>query len=227
MSPAPANIATSTIAASSDNRVNSAVAEVGDEPAGRRKRGVELEQAIKDATVAELAACGYGALTIESVAARAQTGKASIYRRWPTKQELVFDSICCVMSGPELSVGTMELDEDTSTRDALLELSVQAAEGFAGVQGDVMRSMMAEMLRDPGFSVTFEGQFHDPRKDLLRDVLARGVQRGEVRPEVDEAKLIDVLAGSLIHRYLVRRQPPVRADLVDFIDGFVMPALRP
>ena len=222
MSSAPANIAASTISAASDNQVNSA-----DESAGRRKRGAELEQAIKDATVAELASNGYGALTIESVAARAQTGKASIYRRWPTKQELVFDSICCVMSGPELSVGTVEIDEQTSTRDALLELSIQAAEGFAGVQGDVMRSMMAEMLRDPGFSATFEGQFHDPRKDLLREVLARGVRRGEVRPDVDGAKLIDVLAGTLIHRYLVRRLAADRADLVDFIDGFVMPALRP
>ena len=63
----------------------------GEDPGRQRKRGVELERAIKDATIAELACGGYGSVTIESVAARAQTGKASIYRRWPTKQELVLD----------------------------------------------------------------------------------------------------------------------------------------
>lgn len=228
MTSAPANIAGSNIADAADNADRPDQTGEPVEEAGRqRKRGAELEQAIRDATVAELASTGYGALTIESVAARAQTGKASIYRRWPTKQDLVFDSICCVMSGPELSVGSMEIDEHTSTRDALLALTIQAAEGLAGAQGDVMRSMMAEMLRDPSFAETFEGQFHDPRKDLLRDLLVRGVERGEVRPDIDESKLIDVLAGSIIHRYLVRRQPPVRSDLVNFIDGFVMPALRP
>ncbi|HEX4728285.1 MAG TPA: helix-turn-helix domain-containing protein, partial [Jatrophihabitans sp.] len=69
MSPAPANFAQA-----SDN---------AEEPGRQRKRGAELEQAIRDATIAELASGGYGSVTIESVAARAQTGKASIYRRWP------------------------------------------------------------------------------------------------------------------------------------------------
>src|SRR4051812_29188503 len=68
----------------------------GEEPGRQRKRGAELEQAIRDATITELAKVGYGSVTIESVAARAQTGKASIYLRWPTKQELVVDSVGCL-----------------------------------------------------------------------------------------------------------------------------------
>ncbi|HEX2902430.1 MAG TPA: TetR/AcrR family transcriptional regulator [Jatrophihabitans sp.] len=200
----------------------------GGEEAGRqRKRGAELEQAIRDATVAELGAVGYGALTIESVAARAQTGKASIYRRWPTKQDLVIDSLCCSLSN-ELKVGSWQLDERLSTRDALLELCLQAAMSMSGERGESMRAVMWATLRDPAFAETFEGQFHDPRKELLNVVLSRGIERGEVRADAVRGGLfIDVLAGSLIHRYLVRRQPVSKSEITAFIDDVVMPALRP
>ncbi|MEO7262767.1 MAG: helix-turn-helix domain-containing protein, partial [Jatrophihabitantaceae bacterium] len=89
------------------NSVSPASSETSGEDSGRqRKRGVALERAIKDATLAELACGGYGSVTIESVAARAQTGKASIYRRWPTKQELVLDALGDLLSGPLL--GTVD-----------------------------------------------------------------------------------------------------------------------
>src|SRR5947209_1689551 len=117
MTSAPVNIAagadSSGGSASGGNASGRACAE--DDGGRQRKRGAELEQAIRDATIAELACCGYGSLTIESVAARAQTGKASIYRRWPTKQELVFDSVCCLLSGPLLTVSELELGDEVST----------------------------------------------------------------------------------------------------------------
>ena len=59
-----------------------------------RRRGATLERAIHEAVFTELADVGYAAFTIESVASRARTGKASIYRRWPTKQDLVLDAFC-------------------------------------------------------------------------------------------------------------------------------------
>ncbi|MGI8665284.1 MAG: TetR/AcrR family transcriptional regulator [Jatrophihabitans sp.] len=213
MTSAPVNIA-----ATSDNT---------DEPSRQRKRGAELEQAIRDATVAELASGGYGSVTIESVAARAQTGKASIYRRWPTKQELVVDSVGCLLSGPLMSMAALQLDDSVSTRDALLALVGQAAVSMTGVVGAAMRSVMGESLRDEEFCSIFECDFYDPRKQVLVALLERGVQRGEVRPEAVSAMVADVLAGTLIHRFLVRRQPVVEAELVAFVDGFVMPAIRP
>jgi AcrR family transcriptional regulator len=211
MSPAPANFAQA-----SDN---------GAEPGRQRKRGAELEQAIRDATIAELASVGYGSVTIESVAARAQTGKASIYRRWPTKQELVVDSVGCLLSGPLLSVAGPQLDDTMSTRDAILALVRQAAEAMTGPLGDAMRSIMGESLRDQEFSSTVECDFHDPRKQALIDLLERGVARGDVRPDAPRALVPDVLAGALIQRFLVRRQPVRDVDLVAIVDGFVMPAV--
>jgi AcrR family transcriptional regulator len=223
MTSAPANIA----GGADSSEGGSSAAALEEEVGRQRKRGAELEQAIRDATIAELAGCGYGSLTIESVAARAQTGKASIYRRWPTKQELVFDSVCCLLSGPLMTVSELKLGEDVSTRDALLALATQAARSMTGELGDAMRSVMSESLRDPDFAATFQNNFHDPRKALLNEVLSRGVRRGEVRPDWMSGLLIDILAGALIHRYLVRRQPAVAQELVEFVDGFVMPAIRP
>ncbi|HJQ00599.1 MAG TPA: TetR/AcrR family transcriptional regulator [Jatrophihabitans sp.] len=211
MSSAPANFADA-----SDN---------GEEPGRQRKRGAELEQAIRDATITELANGGYGSVTIESVAARAQTGKASIYRRWPTKQDLVVDSIGCLLSGPLSSVAGPQLDDTVSTRDAILSLVRQAAEAMTGPHGDAMRSIMGESLRDQEFCATFECDFYDPRKQALIDLLERGVARGEVRPDAVRALVPDVLAGTLVYRLLVRRQPVVDAELVDFVDGIVMPAV--
>lgn len=198
------------------------------EEAGRqRKRGAELERAIKDATIAELACGGYGSVTIESVAARAQTGKASIYRRWPTKQDLVLDALDALLSGPLLNAEELELDDTISTRDALLALVRRVTALMSGPGGEAMRSIMGESLRDEGFCGVFECDFFDPRKQALMKLLERGVHRGEVRPDAVTVLVPEMLAGTLIHRIVVRRQSISQAELVQFVDGLVMPAISP
>ncbi|HEX8767235.1 MAG TPA: TetR/AcrR family transcriptional regulator [Jatrophihabitans sp.] len=198
------------------------------EESGRqRKRGAELERAIKDATIAELASGGYDNVTIESVAARAQTGKASIYRRWPTKQELVLESLGDLLSGPLLGAVEMQLDDKISTRDALLTLVRRISKLMTGLGGDAMRSIMAESLRNETFCGTFECDFFDPRKQILLGLLERGVRRGEVRPEAVSVLVPEMLAGTLIHRVVLRRRPISDAELVELVDEFVMPAISP
>ena len=86
----------------------------------RRRRGAELEDAICRAAFEELTESGYGAFTIESVAARAQTGKASIYRRWPGKDELLLDAFCRGIPEPVDCFSTADLADSMSTRDVLL-----------------------------------------------------------------------------------------------------------
>jgi len=213
MTSAPLNMAES-----SDN---------SDESARQRKRGAQLEQAIRSACVAELAECGYGELTIESVASRAQTGKASIYRRWPTKQVLVLDAVTGLLSGPMLNVVERRFDDSVTTRDALLDLMSQVAALMAGPEGDAMRSLMSESLRDANFSATFECEFFDPRKTALVNLLHRGVARGEVRPDAVDDFVPDMMAGALIHRVLIRRRKPSAAELEAMLDRFIMPAIQP
>lgn len=199
----------------------------GDEGGRQRKRGTELEDAIRTACVAELAETGYGELTIESVAARAQTGKASIYRRWPCKQDLVVDSVAAVMSGPMMYLVERNLEDSVSTRDALLDGMVQVVAMMGGVPGAALRSVMGESLRDRSFAGTFQCEFFDPRKEALFNVLRRGVDRGEVRPDAVDDLVIDMIAGTMIHRVLIRQQRPTKADLERMLDRFIMPAIAP
>ena len=214
MSAAPVNI---------QNSPN--MAETSDKPVSQRKRGAELEQAIRDACISELACCGYGDLTIESVASRAQTGKASIYRRWSTKQELVMDSVAELMSATMVAVGQREIPDSVSTRDALLDLMAEVSRLMCSAEGDAVRSVMSESLRDASFSGMFQCEFFDPRKVAVIRLLERGVARGEVRPDAVDDLVPDILAGALIHRILIRREVPTKADLARMVDGFILPAI--
>jgi AcrR family transcriptional regulator len=221
MTSAPLNIADTSDNAATPENV--AVTDCG----ARRKRGAELESAIRSACISELAQNGYGDLTIESVASRAQTGKASIYRRWSTKQDLVLDSVSCLMAGPMMNVIDRQFDDSVTTRDALLDLMSQVATLMAGPEGDALRSVMSESLRDPSFSGTFECEFFDPRKVALVRLLERGVERGEVRADAVDDFVPDMMAGALIHRVLIRRQQPSRHELERMLDGFIIPAISP
>jgi AcrR family transcriptional regulator len=198
-----------------------------DEVVRQRKRGAELEDAIRSACLAELAEVGYGSLTIESVATRAQTGKASIYRRWPTKQDLVRDSVGCLLAGPLMRLSERALNDSITTRDALLNLLMQVSEILAGPQGDAMRSVMSESLRDRTFASSFECEFYDPRKVALINLLERGVARGEVRADAVDDLVVEMIAGGLIHRVLLRRARTAKADLERIVDSFLMPAISP
>jgi AcrR family transcriptional regulator len=186
-----------------------------------------LEDAIRGACVAELADLGYDRLTIESVATRAQTGKASIYRRWPTKQQLVMDSVSCLLSGPLLRLLDVRYDDATTTRDALFEMLVSASELMAGPHGEVTRPLMSESMRDENFSGAFECEFFEPRKRAMLELLARGVRRGEVRADAVDDLVVEMVAGLLIQRILIRRQPLDRSELERLVDVFLVPAIRP
>lgn len=225
MTPRPSNIAYG-----SDNAAASVVPETGEEgaapEAGRRKRGEELEQAIRSATVEELAVCGYGELSIESVAARAQTGKASIYRRWPTKQELVTDAMVGLCTGPLAFANEALADDDITTREALRHLILRIAALMTGPSSAAMRAVWSEAMRDSLFAETIQREFFAPRRATLEQLLARGVARGEVRPDVRADHVHDALGGGLSQRILLRGERPTEADLEAFLDGFVMPAIE-
>ena len=85
----------------------------------QRRRGAALEDAIVAAAYDELSVVGYSAFTVEGVAARAKTGKASIYRRWPTKQLLVLDALLLQLPTPADCGIAPEMPDDMSTADAL------------------------------------------------------------------------------------------------------------
>jgi len=194
----------------------------------RRKRGEELEQAIREACVAELGQCGYADLSIESIASRAQTGKASIYRRWPTKLDLVMDSVVELCAGPlAFAQDTASHDDDITTRAALHRLLHRISSLMTGPSSEALRALWGEAVRDSGLAETIKTEFFDPRKEALFGLLQRGIDRGEVRPDVPLDFVHDVIGGTFSHRILLRREVPSDADIDRFLDGILMPAISP
>ena len=163
-----------------------------------RPRSADADRAILRATVDLLADEGYAGVTMEGVAAKAGVGKATVYRRWPSKSALVVDAISACRD-----VGWRPPDTG-SARDDLLAF----VRGFGDVlrssdAGRVMPALVAELARSPELAATFRDGFVQPRRARVLEAVGRGVERGEVRPDVDAELVADAVVALLQHRFLV------------------------
>jgi AcrR family transcriptional regulator len=194
--------------------------EFADRIVARRRRGATLEDAIQDAVFAELAEVGYAAFTIESIAARAQTGKASIYRRWPTKHDLVLDAFFARFGATDEMA---ELANPTvSTRDLLVAFGRQICE-VSRAATEVVRAVACEVTRDAELADAVENRVYCPKRAALVQVLQRGVGRGDVRPEAACELFAEILPAVLMHRMVLLNRPVSEADVVEVVDRIVMP----
>jgi AcrR family transcriptional regulator len=191
--------------------------------ARQRKRGAELEDAIHDAVFAELAEVGYAAFTIEAVAARAQTGKASIYRRWETKQDLVLDSFVARF-GPPDEILSESLGSAAPTRDVLVRLATRICE-LTDEAGEVIRAVACEVTRDPDLAAAVEQKVHRPKRVAVVELLRRGVERGEVRPEAVCDMYADLLPAMVTYRLVLTHQPVSEQEVAAIVDQVVMPLI--
>jgi AcrR family transcriptional regulator len=192
----------------------------------RRRRGAELEDAICRAAFEELTEAGYGGFTIESVATRAGTGKASIYRRWPGKDELLLDAFCRGIPEPDDCFLAGELDPSVSTRDALLQVVRTMVGAASGKKRAAMHAMAGETARDPGFARVVDRLILTPRREGLADLLRRGLVVGDVRSDAPIDLIAELVPAFFMSRLLFRHVDTSDADIVAFVDGVVMPLLR-
>ncbi|MGI8983608.1 MAG: TetR/AcrR family transcriptional regulator [Acidimicrobiales bacterium] len=163
-----------------------------------RPRSAEADRAILRAAVDLLADEGYGGVTMEGVAARAGVGKATVYRRWPSKSALVVDAVTACREQ------RCELPETGSARDDLLAF----VGGFmdhlrTSDAGRVMPALVAELSRSPELADAFREGFVQPRRAKVLEAVRRGVERGEVRAGVDPEVVADAVVALLMHRFLI------------------------
>jgi AcrR family transcriptional regulator len=194
--------------------------------APQRKRGAALEDAILEAAYTELSEAGYTAFSVEAVAARARTGKASIYRRWPTRDELLLDAVCAYLPTPR-ECGMGEIPPGMTTADALRGVARAISTVMASPAGDVMRAIKCEAATDPELARAIDDRFQAPRREFLVQLLRRGVARGEVRPGADTALVADVLPAVLTHRILLQREQITPKVISDIIEQIVLPLVEP
>jgi AcrR family transcriptional regulator len=158
--------------------------------------------AIRAAVVDELAAVGYGRFTIDGVARRAKVGKAAVYRRWPSKQEMVMAIITELALTPEPPPDAGSLEDDVVAMLRPLWSSF-----LDPTVARIVPDLLAETARDPGFRTVVHEHVGSARRDRARLILRRAVDRGELHDGVDEELCLDLLAAPLYWRLAVTREP--------------------
>jgi AcrR family transcriptional regulator len=168
-------------------------AAVAGRAAGRAPRGDATTEALRGAVRELLGELGYQALTIEGVAARSGVAKTSIYRRWPSKAEMVFDLM--LHSADELP----PLDDRGSLRGDLDSLAGRIVALVAGALGRrIFPGLIGDAAGDPALMERFRKTIVlDGRKEIAR-VLERSVRRGELTDTEAAADLQAVLIGAAL-----------------------------
>ncbi|MFD7102538.1 TetR/AcrR family transcriptional regulator [Streptomyces celluloflavus] len=179
---------------------------------GRRRRGAELEHAIYVATLDELAANGYGRLTMEGIAARAGTGKAALYRRWPGKQPLVLDALRYAL--PPLA----EPDPERSTRENLAGALAAFSAVLAGRTLVPGIEFIVDLLREPDLRALFADMIIAPRLERIEAILREGVRTGEYGPEALHPLAARTGPALIMQTFLLTGEPPNPREIDRIID---------
>jgi AcrR family transcriptional regulator len=162
-----------------------------------RPRSQESHEAIIRAALELMLETGYGGLTMEAVRERAGVGKATIYRRWSSKQELVRDAIVFMHDDfPVPDTGSLRGDY------AAIAATVRAATDRAGT-ATFMPRLLGEAVNDAELHAIFYEHLVRPRREALGEVLKRAMARGELRDDVDLELMIDLFAGPAVYRLLI------------------------
>ena len=161
-------------------------------PAAGRPRSEEAHQAILEATLELLVEVGFSALTVEGVATRAGVGKATIYRRWPSKLPLVIEAFGLLPGLEPVDTGNLVDDLNRMLR-SYLQLFNQTA------LATVLPSLAGERAHNPALSELFDPVIKARRRPLVR-ALERAVERGELSGDLDLEMAADLIVGPIAVR---------------------------
>jgi AcrR family transcriptional regulator len=187
--------------------------------AGRTRLSPERERELYLAVVDLLREVGYDALTMDAVAARTHSSKATLYRQWKGKPELVIAAL-----KDHKPPGVAEIDTGTLAGD-LREVAGQMA-GRGEDDTGLMRALLHAMDHDADLARVFHESLVEPEAAGLQRILDRAVARGELNPKVPARTFLPhLMVGALIARPLVDNRHADRAYLRKFVDAVVLPAL--
>ncbi|RZI67612.1 MAG: TetR/AcrR family transcriptional regulator [Variovorax sp.] len=190
-------------------------------PSPGRPRDAALDASILRAAMELLGESGIHAVTMDAVAQRAGAGKASLYRRWKSKDELLADAL--TLHSP------IDVEVDTGTlRGDLVKIYAH----YYGIGNHVMQAAVQEMLgnvrQHMAWTEKVAPERLTARRAKVRALVDRAVARGEIDAPADMDLLLDLAPAMILYRYNTRSQKVTRASIVRVVDGLVMPlALRP
>lgn len=185
-----------------------------------RPRNRQADTAILKATVSLLGESGFQNLTMEQVARRAGVGRATVYRRWKTKEEMIINALDTLMADFDVTA-TGDLHGDLFAMTCWLRNGLLTAP-----EGRLLPHLAAQAVSDPNFPSSHMESWVCPWRDAVEAVLVRGRDEGRVRKEVNVIGIVDMLGGVVILRlFLGQGRPLVDDQIRDMIDGVLNGAL--
>jgi AcrR family transcriptional regulator len=188
------------------------------EPAGRG-RAARVE-AILDAAVELIGEVGYDRMSMDAIAGRARASKATMYRHWPGKAELVAEAFRCH------SCAEVSCPPDTgSLRGDLLATVDALADGFAGEMGHRFTGLMMAMREDPALAELIRAQIDQDGRDITETLLRRAAGRGEPVVALDAAFVLSLAPAAVLTRLLLIGGPTGGDFRRQLVDQVLLPLL--
>jgi AcrR family transcriptional regulator len=191
----------------------------GKRPPGR-PRSEEARQAILRTTLKILGKKGFSDFKIEEVAARASVGKATVYRWWPNKGALIADAFA------SSTTRKLRFPDTGSVYTDMSQQMRQLIKVFRSRRGRIVSAILAAGQSDKDLIEAFRERFLWPRRREAYATLRRGIQRGELRKDLDPDLLLDSLYGPIYMRFLIQHDR-LTPEFVDRLCTLVLTGVRP
>jgi AcrR family transcriptional regulator len=187
---------------------------------GGRPRDPSRDGVIRAAILRLLADVGYGALTMDAVASEAGVGKATIYRRWRTKQDLVVDTISDLNRAEASPADTGSLEGD------LRQMLRSLVTVITGPTGAATLSLLSTMPHQPALAEAFRNGPLAVWRQSFAEIWTRAEHRGEVLPGVAGSVAAETTSALLVQRWLLTGKPIDEAYADEVLDTVVLPLVR-
>lgn len=166
-----------------------------------RPRSEKSQEAVIKATHELLHEQGGAGLTIEAIARRANVGKPTIYRWWPTLADIVLEAVL-LQATTKIMVIHFE-----SLQKTLSQFLKQSMKTITDGDGAHLRFLMAHAQKDEDFRKRFRDNFTAQRRTVLRSIFLQAMERGQISPEQNLEMLIDIVFGTMWYRLLIGHAP--------------------
>jgi len=184
-----------------------------------RRRGKVLEAAIFEAVLQELADAGYVNFSIERAAARAGASKPVIYRRWPTRAQLVYAALRANRLVP-----SFEAPDTGTVRGDIMVILHRVSETVDDLSPEALFGLIAELIHESDSSLF--ARVHERGAEIMMEILTRGVGRGEIAAEKLTPRLAALPFDLVRHQLVLLRQPLSAQDIEEIVDRIFLPLVR-
>jgi AcrR family transcriptional regulator len=187
-------------------------------PSARARRLDEAQTAnVLQCVIEELAERGFDRLTMDRVAARAGAGKQTLYRRWPSKTEMVIDAVTTWKQTPVVP--------DTGSLRGDLLASARAFTRMGTFDSDVIGGLITACRHHPELAKAFDANFVTPRHDVLRTIMRRARDRGEIARDKDVELLAPLIPAMVFQQTQLKRRPVSAKFVARLVDEVLLPVL--